>query len=209
MYSDDELLALSGLQHMAYCPRQWGLIHVDHVWEDNAETLRGDFFHERVDLRGYSTRRGVRAERRVHLVSHALGLYGVADIVEFEGNGDSMSVLPVEYKVGSPKTSDWDRIQVTAQAMCLEELHGVHIEAGAIFYGETRHRETFDISERLRDKVRDLSAKMHALYQRGETPGAILTAKCRRCSLREACMPEVASLDARAYWLKQEKELVE
>lgn len=208
MYSEDELLALSGLQHMAYCPRQWGLIHIDQVWEDSADTLRGDYFHERVDLRGYSTRRGVRAERRVHLVSHGLGIYGVADIVELEGAGGSESVLPVEYKVGRPKASDWDRIQVTAQALCLEESHGWRVGSGAIFYGETRHRETFDITDRLRERVRDLANQMHALSQSGETPQAVLTGKCRRCSLRDVCMPEASALDARAYWLRQERGMV-
>lgn len=208
MYSDDELLGLSGLQHMAYCPRQWGLIYIDQVWEESAETLRGDFFHERVDLRGYSTKRGVRAERRVHLVSHRLGLYGVADIVEYGMSGGSQTILPVEYKVGAPKASDWDRIQVTAQAMCLEEAYGTLVETGAIFYGETRRRESFDVSTKLRDKVERLAVEIHELYRRGETPRAVLTPKCKRCSLRDACMPETSSLDAKAYRRGQEKKLV-
>lgn len=184
------------------------MIHVDAVWKDNVETLRGDFFHERVDLRGYATRKGVRSERRIHLVSHRLGLYGVADIVEFEGEIADGSVLPVEYKVGSPKSNDWDRLQVTAQALCLEESLGVSVPAGAIFYGETRRREPVDVSDRLRKKVAELSHKMHKLYVAGVIPEAVVTPKCRRCSLNDTCMPQTSPLDARDYWRRHEKKLV-
>lgn len=208
MYSDDELLALSGLQHMAYCPRQWGLIHIDQVWEDSADTLRGDYFHERVDLRGYSTKRGVRAERRVHVVSHALGLYGVADVVEYEDTDDGLVVRPVEYKVGAPKANDWDRLQVVAQALCLEEGLRVSISNGAIFYGETRRREAVEISDKLRRKAGDLAERMHELAYAATTPPPVMTAKCRRCSLLDICMPESAALDAKEYWHKQEKKMV-
>ena len=117
VYSEDELLALSGLQHIAYCERQWALIHVEQTWNENVDTLRGEFFHERVDTKGYSCTRGVRAERRVRLVSKKLGIYGVADIVEYGGGGDPASIVPVEYKVGRPKLEDWDRIQLAAEAM--------------------------------------------------------------------------------------------
>ena len=103
MYTDDELLALSGLQHLAYCERQWALIHLEQIWVDSADTLRGDHFHERVDTTGYSCADGVRAERGVRLVSRRLGIYGIADIVEY-GVGDAGSfVRPVEYKVESQR----------------------------------------------------------------------------------------------------------
>lgn len=208
MYADDDLLSLSGIQHIAYCPRQWGLIHIDRAWEDNAETLRGEYFHMRVDLKGYATKGGVRSERRVHLVSRRLGLYGVADIVEFTGKDGGMKVRPVEYKVGSPKASDWDRLQVAAQAMCLEERLGVHVPTGSVFYGETRRRENFDISDELRGEVEGLSAKMHELYEIGKVPLPIATPRCRRCSLNEICMPQTSSLDAHGYWQRLEEKLV-
>lgn len=206
MYGEDDLLALSGLQHMAYCERQWALIHVEQSWVENADTLRGEFFHERVDTKGYSCSHGVRAERRVHLVSNELGIYGVADIVEYGGGGDPASIVPVEYKVGRPKVENWDRIQLAAQAMCLSEASGHPIKAGAIFYGETRRREPVAINQKLRDEVTELASRMHELFELGKTPPAILSGKCRRCSLKEDCMPE-ASDSVAEHWAEHGEDL--
>ena len=95
MYSEDELLPLSGLQHLSFCERQWALIHVESLWEESSDTLRGRFFHERVDTSGYSCRAGLRAERSVRLASYVYGLYGVADIVEYDTD-NKLSMMPVE-----------------------------------------------------------------------------------------------------------------
>ncbi len=201
MYGEDDLLALSGLQHLAFCERQWALIHVEQAWRDNADTLRGEFFHERVDTRGYSSVRGVRAERRVRLVSRELGIYGVADIVEY-GGGDPSSILPVEYKVGRPKVEDWDRLQLTAQAMCLEEATGESVQTGALFYGETRRRESVSINAELRDRVTRLSIRIHELFDSGLTPVPACGSKCRRCSLSDVCLPELGGKRVLNYWAR-------
>lgn len=199
MYSEDEFLPLSGLQHLLYCERQWALIHVEGLWEESSDTLRGKFFHERVDTSGYSCRAGVRVERSVRLMSSVHGLYGVADVVEY-GLDDEMSITPVEYKVGKPKAEDWDRVQVCAQALCLEEMEGVRIDAGALFYGETRRREVVAITEELRGRVESLARRMHELFDKGATPRAKLSNRCRRCSLREECLPSASDCSAVVYW---------
>lgn len=206
MYVEDDLLALSGLQHIAYCERQWALIHIEQAWEENADTLRGEFFHERVDTRGYACAHGVRSERRVHLVSKELGIYGVADIVEYGGEGDPASAVPVEYKVGSPKVEDWDRIQLAAQAMCLSETNGCLVEHGAIFYGYTRRRVSVVVDDALRQRVRALSYRMHELYEQGTTPAATRGPRCRRCSLEPICMPGAGGNVAQ-YWSSFGEEL--
>lgn len=200
MYTDDELIALSGLQHLAFCERQWSLIHVEQIWKDNAETLRGDFFHERVDTKGYFHARGVCAERRVRLVNRELGIYGVADIVEYDDGGDPSSICPVEYKVGKPKASDCDRVQLAAQVMCLEEMGHVQLSEGALFYGETRTRSVVEVTGKLRARVRSLATRAHELLDVGRTPRAVFRPCCKRCSLVEECMPRIASLDADEYW---------
>ncbi len=197
MYSDEDLLALSGLQHLAFCERQWALIHVEQTWEDSADTLGGDYFHDRVDAVGYSCADGVRAERRVRLASRRLGLYGVADIVEVHSDGE---LVPVEYKVGRPKTEDWDRIQLTAQAMCLEEMHDTSIPLGVLYYGKTRRRVSVDLTSDLRDRVESLAVRMHELFRSGTTPRAPKQARCRRCSLVDVCAPEATRKNAREYW---------
>jgi len=208
MYSDEDLLALSGLQHIAFCERQWALIHIEQVWEDNAETMRGEFFHERVDTKGYSCSAGVKAERRVRLTEHALGVYGVADIVEYDMSGDPIVICPVEYKVGEPKKSDWDKIQLAAQAMCLEEMTSKRVTEGALFYGKTRRRERVQIDESLRERVVKLASRMHCLFSSGEIPLAALMPRCRRCSLHDLCLPEASRMRASEYWAQIEKSLV-
>lgn len=208
MYTDEDLLALSGLQHMAYCERQWALIHVEGQWVENYDTVRGDLFHERAHTQGYSVDRGVRAERGVRLVSYELGISGIADIVEFtkdaqsdtSGEAPSFILHPVEYKVGKPKVEDWDRIQVCAQALCLEEMYGCHIRTGSLFYGEIRRREEIVIDDELRQRVSFLSQRMHALFVLSETPRALKSALCKRCSLADICLPEAFSFEAKEYW---------
>lgn len=198
MYSDDDLLALSGLQHIAYCERQWALIHIEQIWTESGDTVRGSLFHCRVDTKGYASSKGIRAERSVRVASRRLGLYGIADIVEYDVATKAV-LMPVEYKVGKPKIEDWDRIQVTAQAICLEEMESTRIDAGALFYGETRRRETVPITNELRERVKHLALRMHELLMAGRTPPPDHSTKCRRCSLANDCMP-IARRDARAYW---------
>lgn len=207
MYSDEELLPLSGLQHLLYCERQWALIHIEQSWVDSADTMRGAFFHECVDAPGYSSARGVRSERRVHVASKKLGLYGVADIVERSDKEGVPAVVPVEYKVGRPKLEDWDRVQVAAQACCLEEMEQVEVREGALFYGETRKREVVPITDDLRNTVQSLSRRMHELFEQGMTPPASFGPKCRRCSLADECLPSTDGLDAKKYWDDRESAL--
>lgn len=198
-FSDDELLPLSGLQHLAFCERQWALIHLEQAWADNLDTTRGSFFHERVDAKGYSTLRGFRSERAVHVVSHSLGLYGVADIVEYGVGKNAGIVRPVEYKVGKPKIQDWDRIQVAAQAMCIEEMSRATISSAALFYGGTRRREEIQITNDLRARVESMSARMHRLFEGGLTPKGTYSPRCKRCSLYDFCLPNHCE-EVGGYW---------
>ena len=200
MYADDELLAVSGLQHLAFCERQWALIHVEQSWQDSADTLRGDFFHQRVDSRGYACARGIRAERRLRLTNRELGLYGIADIVEFDEAGSPDTAVPVEYKVGRPKMEDWDKVQLAAQALCLEEMLSTSVLKGAIFYGETRRREQVEIGVELRRRVEALASRMHELFDQRVTPRATLRSRCRRCSLMDVCLPEASENRGSSYW---------
>lgn len=201
MYDEDDLLALSGLQHIAYCERQWALIHIEGQWADSYDTVRGDLFHERAHTEGYSTSRGVKAVRSMCVVSRTLGIAGVADIVEFSNEEPpSCAACPVEYKVGKPKIEDWDRLQVCAQAICLEEMLDCRINEGALFYGETRRRERVVLDEDVRSRVEALARRMHALFNSGSTPLGQKGSKCRRCSLVDICLPETFGRDVSTYW---------
>lgn len=162
MYSEEDMLMLSGIQHYMFCPRQWGLIHLSQVWEDNRLTMEGHLLHENVDNPFYRPKNGeVITLRSVHLASYELGLYGIADAIELlpsESSANSIThskypgfwhPFPIEYKRGHHKLDEKDEVQLAAQAICLEEMYGIHIEYGAFFYGETRRREVIPINEHL------------------------------------------------------------
>ena len=241
MYTEDELLPLSALQHYIYCPRQCALIHLEQQWAENRFTAEGRVQHSRVDRPEHETRDGVRFEYAVPLRSLRLGLIGRADVVEFHGDSahlksqisnfkspaeyvseisyskspkdspseisylkspaDSPSeisylkslarVYPVEHKRGRPKPTHCDWIQLCAQAICLEEMMGVDIPEGAIFYGKPRRRQPVEFTKELRAETVATARALHQLIQEGITPPAEYEQKkCSACSLLEICMPQ-------------------
>lgn len=203
MYSEDEFLALSGVQHFSFCRRQWALIHVEQLWEENILTVQGDLMHQRAHDEKVRERRGdTLVVRGLSVRSGALGLSGKCDVVEFHaddcghplvGEDGLWHAIPIEYKRGRSKTGDSDRLQLCAQAFCLEEMLGCDISHGFLFYGETKSRERIDFDLALRQQVVGMAAEMHRLYERRYTPQAKPFAACRSCSLRDVCLPKVAS----------------
>lgn len=203
MYEEDDLLPLSALQHLAYCPRQCALIHVERVWSENRFTAEGNLFHRRTDQPASETRGGLHVARAVRLHSFRLGLAGIADVVEFHRTGDESGVvlaghdgfwrpIPVEYKRGRPKEGDCDQVQLAAQALCLEEMLGTSIAEGYLYYGKTRRRQCVPFDEALRTRTVALAAELRRLWDSGRTPPAEPGAKCEHCSLQSQCMPDIA-----------------
>lgn len=205
-YTDDNLLMLSGIQHIAFCERQWALIHIEQQWEENLRTVEGTHLHEKVDDPFESeNRKNLIVLRSVSLVSYSLGLYGVADVVEFcrtdSANGTILSghtgkwlPLPIEYKRGKPKPDERDEVQLCAQAICLEEMYSLNIEKGTIFYGETRHRHDIEFGKLLRDKVLSYVQRMHQLFDNSITPLAVYMPHCKSCSLINICLPNTFNI---------------
>jgi len=183
MHPESDLLPISALQHLAYCPRQCALIHVEQAWDENLYTARGRVLHERTDRPGMEKRRGVRTEFGLPLRSLELGLAGRADAVEYLPSGP----CPVEYKLGRPKKHDADRVQLCAQAMCIEEMTGSAVPIGALYYATTRRREELALDETLRGRVRELAAALHELIASGVTPLPVFGPRCRNCSLAPLC----------------------
>lgn len=217
-YSDEELLALSGIQHFCFCRRQWALIHVERQWEENLRTAEGRLIHERVDDPFFTESRGdIVISRAFPLVSYALGLYGVADVVEYIRSEDGVSLpgheglwtmRPVEYKRGKPKIDERDEVQLCAQAMCLEEMFDVRVDRGDFYYNEIRRRVPLLLPAELRERVCLLSKEMHDLFKGGVTPPADPSRKCNLCSLQNVCMPKLTkkNLSVRRYVRKHVKE---
>jgi CRISPR-associated exonuclease Cas4 len=187
MYAEADLLPLSGLQHLAFCERQWALIHIEQQWEENRLTAEGRLLHAKADDGPIETRSGVRIVRALPLRSFRLGLSAKADVIEFPlACGPP---VPIEFKRGRPKRGDCDEVQLCAQALCLEEMMHVQVPEGAIFYASTRRRTSVPFTPALRAETERLALRMHQLYAAGATPPPILLPRCRSCSLIEICQP--------------------
>jgi CRISPR-associated exonuclease Cas4 len=190
-YTEDDLLPLSGLQHLLFCERQCALIHVEQVWNENRLTAEGRIMHERVHEADSESRRDVRIEYGLPLRSLRLGLIAKADVVEFHRISDKTWLpFPVEFKHGKPKKDDSDKVQLCAQAICLEEMLDVEIPEGAIFYGKTRHRMSVIFDEELRKKTEDTAQRFHTLVESGRTPKPVYESRCDSCSVYEQCLPK-------------------
>jgi len=186
---DQYYLPISALQHYAYCPRQFALIHVEQSWVENLFTAEGKELHKKVDAGETETRKGFRYERSVDLVSHTLFIVGKSDLIEIH-RGSPPIYFPVEYKRGKAKIEDWDRVQLCAQALCLEEMHSITVEKGAIWYWETRVRDQVDFTAELRGKTMSFIHEAHKLMEEGYTPRPTNQKnRCRNCSLQQICQP--------------------
>lgn len=206
MIADDELIMISALQHYLFCKRQCALIHVEGVWNENYLTATGRQLHERVDRAGGETRRDVHLATALRLVSARHGITGVADMVEFRrveseiengirvasslpGRTGWWRPFPVEYKRGRPKDHRADEVQLCAQALCLEEMLGIAIPNGALYYGETRRRVDVCFDNDLRTLTCDTIRKVRELVSTGITPPPAETKGCSSCSLFDLCRP--------------------
>lgn len=207
MFSEDDLLPISALQHLEFCPRQCALIHLEGIWDENKLTAEGRLIHDNPHSPLSESESGLRIARSLRLHSFRLGLVGQADVVEFrqlpetcqggvllDGTDGKWQPFPVEYKRGSPKRNYCDVIQLCAQAICLEEMLAVKINKGALFYHRPRRRQKVDFTDQLRKKTEALALKLHELFTSGGTPQARYEKKCRSCSLLDVCMPKVTGI---------------
>ncbi len=148
--------------------------------------------HDKADSNKCESRGNVRIDYSVPLRSLRLRLIGKADAVEFHRMDEGTWLpFPVEYKRGKSKADNCDRVQLCAQAICLEEMLAVEISEGALFYGQTRRREDIVFDSELRMETEDIARKVHALIMAGITPKSEYSKKCESCSLVQLCMPKI------------------
>jgi CRISPR-associated exonuclease Cas4 len=204
VYSEDELLPLSALQHLLFCERQCALIHVEQVWQENRLTAEGRLLHERVHEGSAESRGDVRIIRGLRLRSLQLGVVGLADVIEFvkmderqgttlPGAEGSWLPRPVEYKRGRPKPDECDKVQLCAQALSLEEMLKVPVMVGAIYYGLPRRRLRVEFPDSLRNTTREAARRLHEIIDAGVTPRPVYAKKCRQCSLSGFCLPSASA----------------
>ncbi len=201
MYEEDDYLMLSGLQHFAYCRRQWALIHIEQQWAENERTIDGELFHKKAHDAGSTEKRGdLIITRGLHIKSATLGVAGICDVVEFHKSEQGVTLFsfedrwlpyPIEYKKGEPKLHNADELQLCAQAMCLEEMLLCVIPRGSLFYGQNRRRTQVEFTDELRTQVKSMLKEMHELWNKGYTPKVKMQKGCNACSLKEMCIPRL------------------
>ena len=210
MDAPDDYLQMSGIQHFAFCRRQWALIHLEQQWAENQRTAEGQLDHARCHDDTQAERRGsLLTTRGMRVVSHRLRLSGNCDVVEFRADAAGIPLqntpglwqpYPVEYKHGHAKQTDADRLQLCAQAMALEEMLVCTIPEGALYYCETRRREPVPFTDELRQTTQHMADEMNQLFARGYTPKVRPGKHCNACSLKEVCLPVLCrKADANAY----------
>ncbi len=211
-YNEEDFLLLSGIQHFAFCRRQWALIHIEQQWQENLRTVEGNILHERAHDDGFSEKRGdIIISRGMAVFSRTLGVSGVCDIVELHKCEDGVSIfgreglykpVPIEYKRGKPKENEADVLQLCGQAMCLEEMLLCEIKEAYMFYGETKHRLKVMLDSDLRLRVRETLKEMHDMYNRRYTPVVKPSKSCKACSLADICMPRLCRQPSVSKYIK-------
>jgi len=216
-YNEDDYLSIAGLQHFAFCRRQWALAYIEMQWQENLRTTEGHILHEKTHDSFSAEKRGnLLISRGMAVFSRKLGVNGVCDVVEFYASNKGVSIVnrdgkwlpvPVEYKRGSPKENDSDSLQLCCQAMCLEEMLACDpIPKAYIYYGETGHRTAIELDEALRGKVVSIITEMHELYRRQYTPRVKPSKSCNACSLKNLCMPKLYRNVSASDYLKNRLE---
>jgi CRISPR-associated exonuclease Cas4 len=204
MEDEDDLLPISALQHLVFCPRQCALIHLDREWAENRLTAEGGLLHDRVQSGETTTRGSLRVLRALPLVSRRLGITGYADVVEIHRSLDGGErALPVEYKRGTAKPHDADLVQLCAQAMCIEEMTGLPVPDGALFYGARRRRETVVFSGELRERTEALVVELRNMIETRVLPPPRYGPHCRSCSLIEVCRPTLYGGRSASAWTER------
>ena len=199
MYKEEDFLQLSGIQHFSFCRRQWALAYIEMQWQENVRTVEGKILHENAHNPNFDEKRkDLLIVRAMPVHSREMGVSGECDVVEFHKNKSGISlagregkyiVVPIEYKKGKQKTDDSDVLQVTAQAMCLEEMLCCSILYGYIYYGEVKRRIKVQFTDAIKNKVKSTFAEMHKYYNQQYTPRVKISKKCNACSLKDICLP--------------------
>ena len=196
MFSEDELIPISALQHVLFCERQYALIHLEQLWEENRFTAEGRVLHERVDIEHHESRRDFKVEYGMAIRSLGYGLIGKADVVEFkkDGTGAYMGITPVEFKRGKTKLEDWDNIQLCAQALCLEEMFKFDVRYGQFYYLQEHRRSELFFSDEIRHRTEEVIKRIRDINSIRKTPAPVYNKKkCDSCSLTDICMPKALS----------------
>lgn len=200
MYTDDDLLAISKLNHFCYCKHRWAIGELKQEWADNYFTTYGHLEHQKTDNPFIKEKRNdIIISRALHVVSHNLGLFGVCDIVEFHRSNTGIT-LPkqkglwqpyiIEYKEKKHHDNYHDIAQVVAQALCLEEELNTTISEVYLYYRKNKKKITISLTNDLRNRVCSDIERMHDYYKNKQIDPPKYSKKCNGCSLYDICNPK-------------------
>ena len=212
-YDEEEYLMLSEIQHYVFCPRQWGLIHLEQHWQENVLTVEGHALHERAHDENIKEKRGNKIiVRGMRVASPRIGISGACDVIEFHADAAGVCIpsyqgnyriVPIEYKRGRPKEGEEDVLQLTLQALCLEDMFMTDIPFGYLYYGEIRRRVKVEFSNELKERIPVLVQEMRRYIQREYTPRAKRRKGCKNCSLNNICVPKLNRLGSAKHYLER------
>lgn len=197
---DWEPIPLSRLSHAGFCLRRAALLTNEQIWAESADTAKGRSEHERVHTQRIERRGDSAKLYEFPVFSRTLGVAGKCDCVEAEADARGCRIpaldfpvrlYPVEYKHGKLRAEREYEIQLCAQAMCLEEMFQTRIPEGAIYYITSHRRYPVTLTEELRDLARETIRRIETFRRDFSVPPAEPGAKCKACSLRERCLPDV------------------
>ncbi len=207
------------LNEFVYCPRLYYYEHVEGVFVESADTVKGATVHARVDKGSGAMPKAKAAEksaeedegegkpapdgeeihsRSVMLGSERLGVVAKMDLVEatLDEAGSVTGVCPVDYKVGSPREGedgrelwDTDRMQLGLQCLVLRD-NGYACNAGIIYYRGTKQRVRLELTPELEAWVIGRIAAARETALGPIPPPLVDSPKCARCSLAPVCLPD-------------------
>jgi CRISPR-associated exonuclease Cas4 len=221
MFEESELLPISALQHLVYCERQCALIHIERQWEDNRYTAEGTILHDRADNEERENRKNLRIVRGLRIRTMRLGVWGQADVVEFHRVAETENTVslpntqgrwkpyPIEYKRGKPKINQCDEIQLCAQALSIEEMLGVTVYEGALYYCTPKRRTVIEFNNKLRTETEATICRLHELIRSRQTPKAVYGDKCRQCSLNNICLPQIGGQGTVKSYIEKELNITD
>lgn len=190
-----DLVPARMVNEFTYCPRLFFIEWVQARFAHNLDTVQGDHAHRVVDAGGGPVRAPEEdrpfVARSVMLSSPTLGLVGKADLLE--SNGDS--VVPVDYKKGSPPANDersWEpeRVQLCVIGLLLRDA-GYRCDEGVLYFVETRERVRVVFDDDLVTRTLALLTELRAVAGTDIPPPPLVDSpKCPRCSLVGICLPD-------------------
>ena len=199
MRNKEDYILLSQLTQAAYCPRRAALIMNEQLWQDSADTVKGHFEHDRVHDQHMERRTDKITLYEQDLYSDILKITGKCDMVEAikDEKGTLLpfapfpvTLYPVEFKHGSVREEEEYKIQLCAQALCLEEMYQTHIPEGALFFTSSHRRFPVSLDDALRDKTKEVIALVSSIKEGFLLPSPEYGPKCQKCSMKDICAPK-------------------